>query len=801
NQGSAQQINTNGAYSFRVKPGEYQVVFTQGSWRITNSDTNLSVVETGEIATRTATWAVPYTTAAAANVTARDYYVSIYSSITGKAWVDIDANAAHADTESAKTDAVVQLRYVEGAYSQWFSDTHGSYYQVSVQADATYAFNDLWPGKYLVTLVGSDLDDYLRTNISTNSDIIAVTGQDKQWHVMIRSCTSVEQVNFGLIQPSSLSGGIWNDANNDGLMENESYAGTVTITRTATGNMKGYTHTTSAGNFSLTGLLPGEYTIVSDLNSTYLRTYLQTQLTCTGTGSATITADATNPKKFTVTITDTSGEGVAVSNAVAGYALQSTIDGVVFDDIDNDDVKDTGENAISPATITLRKRNAAGDDYDASFTARVSTANTFSFTGLLPGKYEIALSNIHTKYLTTTADEKTVTVDANAHAVFDQATRTWLITIASDGKTVTVNTGVVEQKSITGTVWRDIDGSATYNNTEPFFEDTAPQLRLYQDYAGTKKLILGPVSANTTTGVYSFSGLYPGSYTIELTRPASDSSAYYATNSGATEGTSVITREVTISTANITGEHFPLARTISITGNVWLDLDTSGANGTYDTGDAMQEEAQVRIVKVGGGYDQTVETDSYGNYAVSGLAPGAYTVTLVDSDYSAYVVTNSIWDDEAAYESDSDTAKPNGGVALNHTNKQWTITRYDGYAQQKIDFALSNKSIIVVDVWNDADANGIKATTEDMMQDITITIKKQNPLNSSWEVVSPANTMTNEHGGVVLTDVDTGSYVAEITLGSAWGVTNVANSGISIPISITKHGTTGTASFGIAQYV
>jgi parallel beta-helix repeat protein len=115
-------------------------------------------------------------------------------------------------------------------------------------------------------------------------------------------------------------------------------------------------------------------------------------------------------------------------------------------------------------------------------------------------------------------------------------------------------------------------------------------------------------AATDTNGSYTFSNLATGSYTLTPSK-----SGY---------GFSPASQNVTITTANITGENFTAAAnapppTFSVSGTLSPSTNGSGATLT-----------------ISGAASATTTADSSGNYSFSGLPSGSYTVTPTKDGFS-----------------------------------------------------------------------------------------------------------------------------------------------------------------------
>jgi protocatechuate 3,4-dioxygenase beta subunit len=808
----ANQSAVNGAYSFTVKPGKYRVLYQQNEYKITNvAASGLTVsVDNGNPSNSTAAYEnAAYITGTQGNIADKDFLLSVYSQISGDVWLDKNANAIFdtSPAEDAMAGAKVVLDYTSGGPNEtWFTNDYPSADKTkTIGASGEYAFENLWPGTYTVTLINGngnnpDISRYIRTNTINKTGMSEVS--EWTWQVVVTSDNhgDTTDINFGLIKPSSIQGIVWHDADNSKEKDESETATTpnVSVVRTATGNMKPYTHTgTTGGAFNLTELLPGEYTFSANLAASWLRTYLAeaSAVSSNPAGSVTVAPHATDTNKFIVTITDGTGNGVAAANIMAGYAQPSIIEGVIYYDTNNSGSKDPEETDLNGMIATLTSTT------DPSFTQQTQTTavangSKFSFGNLLPGTYELVITGDISSYLVTTIEGATVGTAPEATGAFSKAAKKWTITIPSDDQSISLQTGVITPRSISGTVWHDIDGNGAYNaSLDQYFSSPKVKVELYKDYGTMNEVKTGQMDASDSNGGYKFENLYPGNYTVVVMKPSSD---YYPANTGSVHDTTAVTRDVTVTNADITGENFALSRKISITGSVWQDKDAGGANGKYDEGvDTILGGAAVTL-NHGESDETTVNADSItGIYTFSDLEPGTYTVSLVDPAYADYALTNSMDTADTAFD-----AKHIGeAVSFNPSGRTWTVTRYDGHNQKIIDFAISPKSSLYVKVWTDTNGDGMEDQYEPIRQGTTVNLYLSGDDGSTYPDI-PAKTLTTDSNEyMVFADLAIGYYKVEVVPQTDCGVTNTADNATYQYIHNDKHGRTHEREFGMVQYV
>jgi len=204
------------------------------------------------------------------------------------------------------------------------------------------------------------------------------------------------------------------------------------------------------------------------------------------------------------------------------------------------------------------------------------------------------------------------------------------LTTANDTQTVMVPVGGIASEpigyrpqpaSVSGTVWLDLDLDLTRTAPEPPLEGVV--IRLLDD-AGD----LVTTATTLADGSYSFQGLIPGDYTIEIDQTSvPDGYELAADPDGDTTGAT----DVTLAPGeDLTDQDFIEQGTGSIGDLVWLDTDS---DGTYDPGEEPLANITVGLTWAGPdgefGTDDDWEypsqiTGDDGLYRFSNLPPGLY---------------------------------------------------------------------------------------------------------------------------------------------------------------------------------
>lgn len=205
--------------------------------------------------------------------------------------------------------------------------------------------------------------------------------------------------------------------------------------------------------------------------------------TLTPTPTVTPTATRTPTRTPTPTITPTATPSVG------------SIQGVVFEDTNQNWTRDAGEQTLAGAVITLRR--------GASDVGQVTTGvnGAFAFTALVPAQYQL--------------------IETDPAGYISTSPNSWLLVVQA-GSTINQDFGDIAKARIQGTSFLDLNRNGQINAGEPGLSSAA--IRLYRDANQNAELDASDeLMASTTTnnsGQYVFLSLDPGAYLVqEATTP------------------------------------------------------------------------------------------------------------------------------------------------------------------------------------------------------------------------------------------------------------------------------------------
>ena len=399
---------------------------------------------------------------------------------------------------------------------------------------------------------------------------------------------------FGEVPPTGISGTVWCDDNNDGTIgggEALRIAG-VTIVLTGTellgSSVNQSKNTDSNGNYSFPNLNPGTYVLT------------QTQLTAhacnlpgraaVGSGATTAVGTADNANASATFGNVISGISLAANDVAVSYNFgelrPASIAGTVFNDTDQDDVKDTGEPGIGNVDISL----SCTDYRDRNYTDTTTTASdgTYSFSGLLPTNaagctvtQTQPVGYVDGGELVGTVGGSNVGIADDLDANSDNINT---IVLASDDAGIDYD--FAEQSAgLSGHVYVDTDNDGVLDSGEAPISGVSINLSGKDDNGVD-------VDLNTTTdanGYYQFTGLKPSDaagYSVqETTQPAAWADGKDAAGSAGGDASvnDIVTGIILTGTAFATDYDFGEVGG-SLSGIVYTDLDDDGQKTGTESG-------------------------------------------------------------------------------------------------------------------------------------------------------------------------------------------------------------------------
>jgi uncharacterized repeat protein (TIGR01451 family) len=433
----------------------------------------------------------------------------------------------------------------------------------------------------------------------------------------------------------------------------------------------------------------------------------------------------------------------AITNTNFGYSVSAALFGTVWEDVDGDGIRESGEEGIAGVVITLTNGSALTTTTDAT--------GAYTFTGLTGG----------TTY--------TLTVDTDTLPPGGSWTQTDDPDAALDDEhTVTISTGEISGShdfgyhrhsgpySIGDTVYADWNGDGDQDAGEEGLSGITVTL-----YTNAGAYITETVTSGT--GYYIFTGLVTGTYRVVVDTdgmpPAWDD--YEATQdpdeTGVcttcdSQGSSTVSSTLTSDTTVDFG--YRPKGFGSIGDYVWLDEDGDGVQGPDETGLA---NITVTLYEDNGNSTYEPGTDALIATATTG-ADGDYLFEYLAAGYYLVIVDT--------IDSDLPTDGYGAFYYLTTGNDPHPVTLATAQNYLDADFGFTAPGAIGDYVWQDNNGDGVQDAGEPGIANVAVQLWIDTDGNGTPDVLS-ATTTTDASGIYSFTGVVSGTYVVVVDETSA----------------------------------
>ena len=611
-----------------------------------------------------------------------------FGSISGLVFFDVNGDGLFNNSDYGLADIVVRLFIDSTQVGMTTTDASG-----------LYKFSNLSAGNYKVKV--DDPPVLQLTNPPNPKNVSLTVGEHKVG------------INFGYKCPqllAKISGFVFEDNNQNGIKDNGEapLANVVIKLYDENSNILSTITTNSNGYYEFTNLYPGIYTI-----------------------------EEIDPDGYRSTTTNyinlilTSGQNSQNNNF--GDILSADICGIVFNDINEDGIKQPSEQGIQDVLIELYKLPA--NELVAQITTGVNGEYCFSY--LLPGQYKIKEYNLP-NYASTTPDE----IVKN---------------ISPSDKSYNNNFGdkLIQKGSISGLVWNDLNSNGIREYSEPKLSNII--VKLYDCNNNWIKELYTDINGN-----YKFDSLDSGTYQILVQLP--DGYSFSPANQGSDDSKDSDIDPLTWKShcislnwgqniTNIDGGIFanPPQQYCSIGDRVWEDLNK---NGIQDSGEPGVPNFTVKLYNSSTlSVLQTKVTDSQGKYLFNDVPAGYYFIKFENLP-SGYTFTSKDAGMNDFLDSDVDVLTGKTPVfPIDPFNCDSNSTRWDA----GIYYCPPGYEVKGM-VFNDVNGNGIKDFDEVGIPNVLIKL-----WGTSANLI--ATQLTNSQGKFNFTNVIPGDYhVQEIDL-------------------------------------
>ena len=414
----------------------------------------------------------------------------------------------------------------------------------------------------------------------------------------------------GVARIASVSGVVFEDAGYDGVLgeEDKRLSGIRVYAVDACGQTVADATTNSRGEYTLTGLMPGVYTVEVQRNAGYGFTRLRPA----EDGGSHVTALV---GEMGVTAEMDIAMGEALTGVNAGMLPASTVSGVFFHDVNDNGLRDENEIGMLGAEVRL-----VSEDGEIDLTQTPAEDGTYFFDGVMPGRYTLHyLLKEHCEMAKVVEGGNTVAHDGpdTVYGPFE--------VVMGEALTLPV-AGAVTLGNFSGAVFEDLNANGQWDEGEKALAGAA--VTLTPDRTG----IEAAQAVTGADGAFDLEGLRPAGYTLTVALP--EGYIFSCPLEGLAFGTlgeqSLVCAWQTLT--DRTDKAIGAVKPGSISGVIWLDENEDGTRGE---GELLMSGVSLELVDERGGtvVKRTASTDQ--GFRFDNVRPGTYTVRLTLPDQSS----------------------------------------------------------------------------------------------------------------------------------------------------------------------
>ncbi len=408
----------------------------------------------------------------------------------------------------------------------------------------------------------------------------------------------------GVARGATLKGTVFLDPNYDGIMKGkEKKASGVKVELVDSHGRLAAADTTNAnGTYLLEGVMPGEYVLRVLRKDNYAFTRLRPDENG-GSWIKKLEGDygVTDPIPVVM--------GQEIDGVNAGMLPSSTVTGVLFDDLNDNGLRDEGEMGMEDAKARLVSKDAEID-----LTAAVNADGAYFFDGVMPGKYTI------TYLLPQNVEMAKVVKDGNTlkHQGLENTTDSFSVEMGVEDQRPLV--GAVRLGTFEGVLFHDANANGERDEAEEPLGGM--EITLTPD---KKDLEIATAKADKD-GHFSVTNLRPAGYQLGLKLPdgyifSADIQASSLTMDTVQEQKLTLPWKALI---NRQENQVGAVKPATVTGYAWLDENRDGQQGSEERllsglGFELVNEADGKVAKRGNSAED-------GKMTFAAVRPGTYTV-------------------------------------------------------------------------------------------------------------------------------------------------------------------------------
>ena len=430
-------------------------------------------------------------------------------------------------------------------------------------------------------------------------------------------------VQVGVAKGATISGVLFEDADYNGVKDagERTFSSLKVQLVDAQGNLVAQTQSAAKGVYTLSGIMPGTYTLRVQPNKTYGFTRLR---------------PAEEGGSYIRELLD--GFGVSdpleivmaqeMTGVNAGMLPAGTVGGTVFHDANDNGLQDEGEFGLN--TVQVRLVSADGE---IDLIRPVGDDGSYLFDGVMPGEYTLIFQ------LPENTEIAQVTDGGNTLAHAGSATETARFAVAMGENVTYPLVGVVTLGTLEGKAFHDVNADGQQDAGE-------------EALAGVTVLLgSGANEYEATTaadGSFAIRDVRPADYQLTLTTPE----GYIASSNAGNLALEPKAQQTILCPWSELISRQPVAfgavQPAAISGEIRLDENN---NGQSEATERMMTGIRLELVNENTGESQSIISDENG-FAFGSVRPGTYTVrfTLPEQSEPAKVVDSTFRFSGAAME-------------------------------------------------------------------------------------------------------------------------------------------------------
>ena len=421
------------------------------------------------------------------------------------------------------------------------------------------------------------------------------------WNDFLLNDAETREIAIGAIYPATIKGTVYMDDDFSGMLNgNEKIVSGFLVTLLdAAGNTVTSDKSNIKGVYELHGIAPGEYT----LSVTAVKGYAFTRL-----GDQNVIMNRNAGEGYSLPFRVEIGD--ALTGKDIGMIRPGTVEGDVFADLNDNGIRDAGENGLPGVVVRLMSEEGE------AFRAEIREDGHFLFDAVMPGQY----------YLEYELPENAVfaRTEAGGNEISGETGtgRSDAFSFVTGDYRTAPLCGALTLGRISGTAYHDRNGNGHRDEGEETMEGM--NLVLIPGRADLPEY----AAVTGKDGAFALEGLRPDTYTFRVESPDGTVISRMAeVTLPLTAGKAAQQAELPVPMGSewndqMIGVVIPSA----ISGQVWLDENN---NGIFDPEEATPAGLKITVTdeETGSVFDTPV-TDAEGRFSAAGMIPGSFAVSF-----------------------------------------------------------------------------------------------------------------------------------------------------------------------------